>query len=180
MKFSYNELVQRVDVYLQQKRSTSKLWALMLPEQLFTPSLWLWEKRSVAIGSAWGTAWALAPVPMQTIFAILCSARSKGNIPMSVLTCWISFPGYQIVAWPLQWYAGAWLLSYCSTGSGVSMELIQQTAAAATEGWRNALHLLSGVNLWILGVEFILGCLLSCALLGALVYGGILLLWRKK
>ena len=81
MKFDYNKLVQKVDAYLRKKRAASRLWAVMLPESLFRPELWLWEKSSVARGAAWGTSWALAPVPMQTIFAVLSSIRTRGNIP---------------------------------------------------------------------------------------------------
>jgi uncharacterized protein (DUF2062 family) len=131
MKFNYNKLVQKVDAYLRKKRAGSRIWAIMLPESLFRPELWLWEKHSVARGAAWGTSWALAPVPMQTIFAVLSSIRTRGNIPMSVLSCCISFPGYQLVAWPLQWYAGAVVLGWLGLSSGVDMELIRSCASAA-------------------------------------------------
>ena len=180
MKFSYNSLVQKVDNYLRKKRSTSTLCRIMLPEQLFHPDLWLWEPRGVAIGSAWGVAWALAPAPMQTIFAVLSTMWSRGNIPMSVLTCWISVPGYQVILWPLQWYLGAVVLGSLSIGSGVDMELIREAAEAAAGGLDAALAVLSQVNLLILCAELLLGCLISCAALWALVYGLIRLFWRKS
>lgn len=179
MKFDYNNLVQKVDTYLRKQRSTSRLWRIMLPEQLFHPDLWLWEPRGVAIGSAWGVAWALAPVPMQTIFAVLSTMWKRGNIPMSVLSCWISIPGYQVFLWPLQWYVGAVLLSSLSLGSGVDMNLIREAAAAAPHGMGASLAVLSQVNLWLLCAELLLGCLVTCAALGGLVYGLIRLLWRK-
>ena len=66
MSFDYNKVVQKVDAYLRRKRAGSRVWSLMLPERLFTPELWLWEPRSVARGAAWGTSWAIAPVPLAT------------------------------------------------------------------------------------------------------------------
>ena len=179
MKFSYNSLVQKVDTYLRNKRSTSRTWSALLPEKLFTPALWLWEPRSVAVGSAWGVCWALAPVPMQTIFAVLCSIRTRGNIPMSVLTCWISFPGYQVILWPLQWWVGAWFLSSLGLSSGVDMELIRAAAQAAPEGLSATLAVFGQGNLLILSLELLLGCLITCAALGASVYALIRLIWRR-
>ena len=180
MKFNYNQLVTKVDTYLRGKRSTSRLWNALLPEKLFNPTLWLWEPRGVAIGAGWGVFWAFAPVPMQTIFAELCSAATRGNIPISVLSCWISFPGYQVILWPLQWWAGAAMLSCLGVHSGVNMELIRSAAAAAPEGMAAVLQVLGIVNLRLLGIELLLGCLITSAAAGALVCGVIRLCWRKK
>ena len=179
MKFSYNSLVQKVDSYLRSKRSTSRMWSILLPEKLFTPALWLWEPRSVATGSAWGVAWALAPVPLQTIFAVLSSVWTRGNIPMAVLTCWISFPGYQVFIWPLQWWVGAWFLSALGISSGVDMELIRSAAQAAPQGFSAVLAVFGQVNLLVLYLELLLGCLVTCAALGSTVYALIRMLWRK-
>lgn len=180
MKFSYNALVQKVDAYLRKKRSTSRLWSALLPERLFAPALWLWEPRGVAIGSAWGVSWALAPVPLQTIFAILCSIGTRGNIPMSVLTCWISFPGYQVIVWPLQWWVGAWFLGNVGLSSGVDMELIRRAATAAPDGFAAIMGVLGQISLPILCAELLFGCLVTCVLLGAVVYAAIRLLWRPS
>lgn len=180
MKFNYNSLVTRVDSYLREKRSKSRLWEILLPRQLFTPELWLWEPRGVAIGSGWGVFWALAPVPMQTIFAVISSAANRGNVPMSVLTCWISVPGYQIILWPLQWWVGAIILNSMSCGSGVDMELIRTAAATAPQGVSAVLEVLGRINLWALGAELLLGCLITCTAAGVLVYGLIRMLWRTK
>lgn len=180
MSFNYNTLVQKVDDYLRQKRSTSGLWRIMLPEKLFHPDLWLWEPRGVATGSAWGVAWALAPVPMQTVFAILSSIPTRGNIPMAVATCWISIPGYQVFVWPLQWYVGALLLSCLSLSSGVDIELMREAAGAATAGPEAVFDVLERVNMWLLCLELLLGCLVTCAAAGSIVYAAIRLLWRKN
>lgn len=180
MKFSYNGLVAKVDTYLRTKRSSSRLWKTLLPEKLFSPDLWLWDPVGVARGSAWGVFWALAPVPMQTIFAILSSIGTKGNIPMSVVTCWISVPGYQVILWPVQWWVGAAILSAFNTGSGVDMNLIREAAGAAPEGLSAMLLVLGQINLWKLSAELLLGCLITCAFAGAIVYGIIRLIWRSR
>lgn len=181
MKFDYNKLVQKVDAYLRRKRAGSRLWAAMLPESLFRPELWLWEKHSVARGAAWGTSWALAPVPMQTVFAVLCSMHTRGNIPMSVLSCCISFPGYQLVAWPLQWYAGATILGWTGITSGMDMELMHRCAeAAVSQGWGAALQTLGQINLSLLCLELIVGCAVTCAAIGAFSYSIVMLLWRRR
>lgn len=179
MKWDYNRLVERVDVYLRKKRAGSRLWAILLPESLFRSELWSWEQHSVARGAAWGTSWALAPVPMQTLFAVLCSIRSRGNVPMSVLSCCISFPGYQVVAWPLQWYVGALITSQLGLASGVDMELIRQAAQAATQGWDATMGTLQQVNLPMLCLELLVGCAFTCALIGVIAYCLVMLFWRK-
>ncbi len=180
MKFSYNQLVTKVDTYLRRKRNSSRLWRTMLPEKLFNPALWLWEPQGVATGSGWGIFWAFAPVPMQTIFAVLCSMATRGNIPLSVLTCWISFPGYQVILWPLQWWVGALVLGSISLRSGVDADLIRAAAAAAPQGLSAILDVLGHVNLWILCAELLFGCIITSAAAGLSVYGLIRLLWRPK
>ncbi len=180
MKFEYNKLVHKVDTYLRRKRSVSKLWACMLPEKLFTPELWVWEPRSVAVGAAWGASWAIAPVPLQTIFTVLCSVWTRGNVPVSVLACCISFPGYQVIAWPLQWYAGAWLLRQVGISSGVTLELMRDAALAATQGWDAAANILSNANILILSIEFLLGCAMTCAAMWVAAYCIVCLVWGRK
>lgn len=180
MKFNYNNLVTRVDTYLRTQRSNSRVWRAMLPEKLFNPSLWLWEPQGVAIGSAWGVFWALAPVPMQTIFAVLSSMITRGNIPISVVSCWISIPGYQVILWPLQWWVGALILSSLSLSSGVDMNLIRAAAEQAPQGVGAMLQVLGQINLWLLGAELLLGCLITSAAAALLIYSIIRLLWRTK
>ena len=180
MKFSYNQLVTKVDSYLRDKRGKSRIWNALLPEKLFSPELWLWEPQGVATGAAWGVAWALAPVPMQTIFAVLSSVATRGNVPISVVSCWISIPGYQVILWPLQWWVGAVLLGSLSLNSGVDMNLIRLAAEAAPQGFCAVLEVLGQINLWLLGAELLLGCILTSAAAGGLVYGLIRLLWRAK
>lgn len=180
MKLDYNKLVQKVDDYLRRKRAGSRAWAVMLPERLFTPELWLWEPRSIAIGAAWGTSWAIAPVPMQMVFVILCCMATRSNIPIAVLSCCISFPGYQVFAWPLQWYVGTLLLGAFGLSSGISIEFMRQTAEAALQGWNELLSILQQVNLLVVCIELLTGCLITCALMWIVTYGLARLILRKR
>lgn len=180
MKFDYNKLVQKVDTYLRNKRAASRAWAILLPERLFTPELWLWEPRSIATGAAWGASWAFAPVVLQMVFAVLCCIRTRSNIPISVLACCISFPGYQVIVWPLQWYVGALLLRPLGIGSGISMELMTQAAEAALQGWSAIMEILSHVNLLMVCVELLLGCLITCTFIWVCTYSLVMLLLRKR
>lgn len=178
MKLDYNKLVLKVDTYLRDKRSTKRSWEILLPEKLFNPDLWLWESRGVATGSAWGIFWALSPVPMQTVFAILSTIGTRGNVPMSVLTCWISLPGFQVLLWPFQWWVGAKILGVFGISSGVNMEMISSAAEAAPHGLQAMLDILGSINPWLLGGELLFGCGLTCCCAAAFIYTLIRLVWR--
>lgn len=180
MKFDYNKLVQKVDSYLRRKRSESRAWQVLLPERLFSPELWLWTPRGVATGAAWGTCWAIAPVPMQMVFAVLSCMRTRSNVPMSVLACCISFPGYQVIAWPLQWYVGALLLRPLGIGSGINMELMTNAAEAAMQGWSAMMEVFNHVNLFMVCVELLLGCLITCTFMWLCTYSLVMLLMRRR
>lgn len=170
LRQSYNKLVIKVESYLTERREAGK-WERHLPERIFDPHLWLWEKRSLRIGAAWGACMALAPLPLQSFFAALCCIWSRGNVPVGILACWISVPGYQIIAWPLQWALGAWMIGLvCGFDSGASVDLVQKAAKAAPDGMDAIFSVLSGVNIELFCGEFLLGCLLSCALIWLLFY----------
>lgn len=179
---SYNELVHRVDSYLRRKRESSALYAWLLPGTLFREELWRWERRGVAIGASWGVFWAFAPVPLQTIFAVLSCIRRRGNIPLGVAFCWLSFPGYQILAWPLQWWVGAGALGllFPHLTSGATPALIRQAAVAIPEGWEQVRAVLGQVDINMLIPEFLLGCFLTCTGAALVTYGLLLCLWRKR
>lgn len=180
MPLSYNALVRKADAYLREQRDSNRFLRAILPLRLFDEHLWLWERRSVAVGLGWGVAWAIAPVPLQTIFAALCSLWRRGNIPVSVAAGWISFPGYQVFAWPLQWWVGATILSALGTGSHTTWEKIHDAAVLLAEGWDAALPALEGIDLPLLAVELLLGCAVTCVAAGFAAYLLTLLIWRPR
>ena len=180
MQFSYNALVRKADAYLREQRAANRFLRAILPLRLFDEHLWLWERRSVAVGLGWGVAWAIAPVPLQTIFAALCSLWRRGNIPVSVAACWVSFPGYQVFAWPLQWWVGSTILNAMGIGSRTTWETIRDAAVLLVDGWDAVLPALQGIELPLLAAELLLGCLVTCVLAGLGAYGLTLLVWRPK
>ena len=73
------------------------------------------------------------------------------------------------------------VLGWVGLSSGVDMELIRSCAAAVTtEGWGAAMQMLKEVNLLILCAELLIGCAVTCAVIGAVAYSLVMLLWRKR
>ncbi len=179
LRQGYNKLVLRTQEYLIKRREQGK-WERFLPERIFDPQLWLWDQRSLAVGIGWGAALAITPVPMQSLFAAFICLWVRGNVPIGILACWLSFPGYQVIAWPLQWALGAYLLRELSPWtSGTSYQLIAEAAAHWNRGKESIEILLQGIHLPTLIAEFLIGCVLSSALLGLLFYGLIKSLPKK-
>ncbi len=176
----YNELISRVDSYLRDQRARDTLLGRLMPSSVFAPALWRWERQSVANGAAWGISMAFAPLPMQTLFAALACIWRRANIPIGLITCWVSVPGYQLIAWPLQWWAGALLFCALGCDSGASIRTIRRCAEANGAGWDSMVLPLQEISLPLLAAEFLVGCLLTCTLLGLLVKGLVLMLWRNN
>ncbi len=179
MKFSYNALVERVDAAIREQRRRRSLVGRLLPRRVFEPALWRWERGAVATGVAWGVACAIAPLPLQSLFAIAACVWRRGNIPLGYLACWLSFPGYQVIAWPLQWYVGAVVMRALGLGSGAGFSLIAGAMGHYNEGYEAVMAPLRAISLPLLAVEFLLGCALSCAAAGWLARSLVLLCWRR-
>ncbi len=178
MAFSYNALVDKVDTYIRDQRARDTLLGRLLPETVFSPALWRWERRGVATGAAWGVAMALAPLPMQTLFAALACVWRRANLPIGIAACWVSIPGYQIIVWPIQWWIGALLFRAFGCGSGATFTLIARSAREFGNGWEAGIAPLREISLPLLGAEFLFGCLVTCTALWFAVKGLILLIWR--
>lgn len=180
MQLPYHRLVRKARQYLHGQRQQSRVARFFLPKRIFSPALWKWQRRSVATGAGWGIACALAPVPMQSIVAALCCLWRRGNVPIGVAACWISFPGYQVIAWPLQWWLGARILSWLGYSSGATLNNIREASTHIPEGWEAMTASLLHIHLPLLVGELLLGCLITCTLLGWLTRQTILLLWRPR
>lgn len=175
--------MRRVRYYLLTERRKKTFVGKWLSQRVFDRHLWAWEERGIAVGAGWGAAWAIAPVPMQTLFAIASCVWKRGNVPMGVVMCWLSFPGYQVFVWPVQWWIGAALLGWSGHGSGASLALIAESArqvpACYEQGSCQPLwEPLSRLNLGWLSAEFVLGTVVSCILFGLFMYGVVRLAWR--
>lgn len=180
-RFSYTALVRKADAYLRQQREKSRLFRYILPLSLFDEQLWLRKREGIARGAACGVFWALAPVPLQTIFAAVSALKVRGNMPIAIVSCWISIPGYQLIAWPLQWWLGAEVFQLMGGGSGASMATAKHAAKLLCESPHLLASAFNDIYLPLLAAEFIIGCLISCTLIAFLAYGlTMLLLCRMK
>lgn len=179
LALAYNKLVTRADAYLRARRAAGK-WESKLPARIFDVHFWLWEQDSIARGAAWGAALAVAPLPMQSFFALMACLWKRGNIPVGMLACWVSFPGYQVFAWPLQWALGAYLMrAGLGCDSGADWALIERAAHASSESWPAALACFAGVNPVMLALELLLGCLLSSLVFAGLFYAAVKMIPRR-
>ncbi len=175
MKLNYSNFTRYATGYLHRKRRHSRLWHLLVPEQSVSAELLSSNPRSVSLGAAWGVFWAIAPVPMQSIFAVYCAMRSRANVGIALIICWLTLPGYQIIVWPVQWWVGHQFLSLFGAASDFSLnkavQLTQNILKQPISGTETEL----GNVLPAVCIELLLGCLITCPL-AALTVGIILFL----
>lgn len=172
----YRELVAKVRLYFKREQSKKTFLSRFIPAALFKPDFWRWEQDTVATGMGWGMFFAIAPVPMQSLFAASFCVWRRGNIPIAVLAAWLSPPGSLFVIMPLQWYFGFWIQSLLGMStSGLTYATVK--TAMQTGHWRTLWQLVEGMNAWLLIQEFLLGTILSCSILGLFVYALIQGIW---
>ncbi len=181
MAWNYHSLMRQVRYYLISEKRKKSFAGRVLSDHVFDKHLWTWEERGIAVGAAWGAAWAIAPVPLQTLFAVASCVWKKGNIPIGVLMCWLSFPGYQVFVWPIQWWIGSKLLSAFGD-SGADLQMIVQCAknipVSLEQGsWTVLLEPMRTVQLGWLVFELLLGMAVSCVALGVFCYVLVRLFW---
>lgn len=148
---------------------------MVLPKYPLSGELLSISPRSVAIGTAWGIFWAIAPVPMQSIFAVYCAMRCRANIIISLIICWLTFPGSQIIIWPAQWWVGHQFLSLFGAASDFSLNKVSQLSQDILQQPLSHTVTELGNVLPRVGIELLLGCLITCPLV-ALFIGSILFL----
>lgn len=132
-----------------------------LGHRLHDPNLWHLNRRSVAGGFAAGLFMAWVPVPFQMLLAATAAVLLRVNLPLAVVTVWITNP---LTMPPLFWLAykvGTHLL-----GSDVE-------------------HFTFEISWWWLREElalvwrpFLLGCAVMGAASAAVGYGAARGLWR--
>lgn len=131
----------------------------MLGEGLFRPEYWHPERHTVAGGLAWGSFWALIPIPFQTVPAVLCAYACRLNLPAAVISVWVTNPFTTplIVYW--QYLLGQWILG---------------RAGAAAPGGETVMQTISHAPL-----PFAIGCVVSAVIVPLLVYTATSLLWKR-
>lgn len=180
MERRYQKLVRKVKGYLlreQRKKSSMGKIVRSLGTRLFDERYWRWERRSVAVGGGWGAAAAVSPLPLQSLWGILASLWKKGNVPVAVLMAWLSPPFFMLVFTPVQWWVGNFLFKIVGLdGSQASFDSVKHAIHVSYQDM--SLAPFEQFNYWILGLEWLLGVILTCTATGLLVYGLILALWE--
>lgn len=178
--FNYGRLRQKVRGYLQRESAKKGLFSIFLSERLFAPQLWKWRREGVARGTGFGLMYSIAPIPMQSIWGAVTCLWVRGNIPMSVLSAWMTPPGAIVIATPLQWWFGAWLFDLVHLpGSGLEYEKMHAFVHELDSqfSWLTVERFCDGVNPWLVVSELGVGVIISCLLLGLVGYFGTHVIW---
>lgn len=105
--------------------------------------------------------------------------HSKANVPIALMLCWISIPGYQLVVWPLQWWLGNLVFTAFGQESGISLTLAKQSTLRILNGESGLVFQQLGTQFPSIACEFLLGCLISCSAAAAAAYALFALLSRR-
>ncbi len=170
--------MRKVRYYLLTEVRKKSWVSRFLSAKVFDKTYWSWERDAVARGAGWGSIAAIAPVPMQTFWGIGLCLWSKGNIPMAVLMAWLSPPGFILFAVPAQWYLGWWIFSKLGVStSGASWQMMTDFLDEL-KNWNWTLDPFSGLSVGWVGLEFLVGWVVSSIVLALVCYWGIQLVWR--
>lgn len=172
----YQKLVKKVHAYLTAEREKKGLWSRFISDRFFDSEYWRWHRHCVAVGVGWGAFFSVAPLPMQCLWGAGFSVWKKGNIPVAVLSAWLSPPGFVFVAVPLQWWLGTCVMKMLGLAtSGLSFHAMKTLAdERSMSAFRVLRHQMNfPLVLW----EFFLGVVISCTLLGLVCYGTVHLIW---
>ncbi len=170
MKARYRQLMEKVKAYLKKEKAKNSFWSRFISERSFDPEYWQWHRRCISVGMGWGAFFAIAPVPMQSLWGALMCLWKRGNIPVAILCAWLSPPGSAMAVLPFQWYLGNKLFSLLGINvSGLSYAAVKEAAGTGTLKAFSAL--LSEVSFPLVAGELVLGALVSCSALGLLCYG---------
>lgn len=172
MEKHYRRLVRKVKYFLLTEIRKKSWWSKLLAANVFDARFWSWERGSVARAAGWGSMAAISPLPVQTFWAILACLWRKGNVPVGVLMAWLSPPGFTFFAIPAQWFLGNYVCAMLGfEGSGAKWAMLEQATKYMS------LQPLDGLNLYMIGVEFFLGWILSSIVVGFLCYGIVNCIW---
>ncbi|SMN00837.1 FIG01199889: hypothetical protein [uncultured Candidatus Thioglobus sp.] len=133
-----------------------------LSQYLYKPSLWNFNRKSIAKAFAIGLFFAFIPVPFQMLLAAPSAIIFSANLPISIALVWITNP----LTIPPIFYAcyklGAWILGVQIEQNFVmSLEYVWQVFAVI---WQ----------------PFLLGCLIVASVSSIVGYFSIQLLYRIK
>ncbi len=133
------------------------------------PYLWHLNRRSVAKGLSMGLFWSMLPVFGQSVPAAILTWKWRGNVPLSIVGCWISNPFTLIPHW--------W------AGYSIGRFVLQQPRPDIQFNWEfwkdkwNDWHWL-WAHFWSFYVPLFAGCIVLGLILGLISYFGILIWWK--
>lgn len=173
----YQKLVEKVHAYLTTERDKKGFWSRFISDRFFDLEYWAWHRRCVAVGAGWGACFAIAPVPLQSLWGAGFAVWKRGNVPVAILCAWLSPPGFSVIAVSLQWLLGSWLLNVLGFGnSGLTFEALK--AAASQRTMASLRELAQGTNFPLVVWEFVLGTIISCTVFGLFCYGMVQVIWQ--
>jgi uncharacterized protein (DUF2062 family) len=130
-------------------------------ERLHDPNLWHLNRRSVAGALGAGVFTALVPFPGQMIAAAAAAMVLRVNLPLSVVTVWITNPFTFAPIFYFTYRVGAWLLGMPQQAFTLQFSidwLLQETG-----------------NIWL---PLVVGSLFVGAVLSVIVYATVRVAWR--
>jgi uncharacterized protein (DUF2062 family) len=125
------------------------------------PNLWHLNRRSVSRAAAVGLFCAFVPIPGQMILAAAVAIILRANIPISVILVWVSNPLTMPALFYTAYKFGAMLLDVQLQPFHFEFSL-NWLFTELQDRWQ----------------PFLVGCLCSGALVGAIGYGVIQIYWR--
>ncbi|PIE45790.1 MAG: hypothetical protein CSA45_01635 [Gammaproteobacteria bacterium] len=78
---------------------------------LTNPRIWHFNRRSIAMGIAIGFFFGSLPIVGQMLLSAIVAIGLQGNVPMAVVSTWISNPFTMPFFYTANYYLGAWLLN---------------------------------------------------------------------
>lgn len=130
---------------------------------LFEPNLWHINRHAVSRALLLGVFWCLIPIPFQTVPAAITAIWFNANLPLTLVTLWISNP---VTMGPMMY--GAYRLG--------TLVLDQPAAAQGSSmGWEWL-----GSRLIEVGVPLYIGSLILAVSLSLTTYLVIQCLWRHR
>lgn len=134
-----------------------------LGDILHEPNLWHINRHSVARAFLIGIFFAFIPMPFQMVAAAFFAVWMNANLPLSVVTVWISNPVTMPPLFYFNYKTGAWLLN----------RPILEFEFHLSWSW------LSG-RLMDIGIPLYVGSLVLATLASCIAYLTIQYLWRRK
>ncbi|MBT1452010.1 DUF2062 domain-containing protein [Glaciecola sp. XM2] len=128
---------------------------------LHDPNLWHLNRRSAKGAFGLGLFFAFWPVPFQMVLSAAVAIPLRVNLPLSIVTCWISNP----FTMPPLFY-GAYLVGSTVLGTEMSPFSFELSWAWLID------------SIGTKGPAFLLGCLICSVVAGLIGYFGLDWVWR--